>query len=161
MTRIGIISDTHIPKAALDLPRRVYEEFRNVDMIFHAGDFIEIGVLEKLRKIAPTHAVYGNMDMPDVKAALPQKEIVKVDGFKIGLMHGWGPPNRLVEVVSREFNRVDVIVYGHAHAAFCEKIKNTLFFNPGSPTDRIFATYHSFGILEIGEGIAGTIIRLE
>jgi len=158
--RIGVISDTHIPKAATDLPRAVYEEFKKVDMILHAGDLIEIGVLKKLKDIAPTHAVCGNMDMHDVKAELPQKDTIEVNGFKIGLMHGYGPPAKLLDVVSQEFCRVDVVVYGHAHVPFNEKIKKTLYFNPGSPTDRIFAAYNTYGILEIGESITGTIVRI-
>lgn len=161
MTRIGVISDTHIPKAAQDLPERVYREFASADMILHAGDLVEMSLLERLEKIAPTHAVFGNMDMADVKAALPQKDVIKVGGVKIGLIHGYGPATKVAEAVSKEFGRVDIIVFGHSHVALCQKIKNTLFFNPGSPTDRIFAACNSFGILEIGEkGIEGTIIRL-
>ena len=160
MVRIGVISDTHIPKAARDLPERIYAEFRNVDAILHAGDLVVTDVLRKLQNIAPTHAVCGNMDMPDVRGELPEKDIIKMKGFKIGLIHGYGPPSRLVESVAREFKRVDVIVFGHSHSPFSEKIKNTLFFNPGSPTDKIFAAYNSFGILEIGDEITGRIIRL-
>lgn len=160
MKRIGVISDTHIPKAAPDLPKKVCKAFQNVDMILHAGDFVEIGVLKKLQKIAPTRAVYGNMDMHDVKAALPQKDIITVDGLKIGLIHGYGPPARLIDTVSKEFQKVDAIVFGHSHLSVNEKVKNTLFFNPGSPTDKIFAAYNSFGILEIEKEITGNIIRL-
>ena len=160
MKRIGVISDTHIPKAAQDLPERVYREFRNVDMILHAGDLIEIDVLEKLQKIAPTHAVYGNMDMHEVRAVLPQKDTIEVGPFKIGLIHGYGPPAKLIEAVSQEFSRVDVIVFGHSHHPVNEKVKKTLFFNPGSPTDKIFAAYNSFGILEVGDQIKGRIIKI-
>jgi putative phosphoesterase len=160
MKRIGVISDTHIPKAALDLPGRVYEEFRNVDLILHAGDLIELAVLEKLKKLAPTRAVCGNMDMHEVKVALPEKEIIDVEKFKIGLTHGHGPPGNIVETVSNEFKRVDVIIFGHSHSALLRRIEKTLFFNPGSPTDRIFAPYKSFGILEVGEELEGRIIKL-
>ena len=160
MKRIGVLSDTHIPKAAQDLPEKVYRELRNVDMIFHAGDFVEISVLKKLQDIAPTHAVCGNMDPQEVRAALPQKDTITVLGFKIGLIHGYGPSGRITEAVRSEFNRVDAIVFGHSHSALSKEIKKILFFNPGSPTDRIFAAYNSFGILELGDRITGRIIRL-
>jgi len=160
MKRIGVISDTHIPMAAPDLPERVYREFQGVDMILHAGDLIEMSVLEKLREIAPTHAVSGNMDTHEVKEALPQKDTINVGGFKIGLMHGYGPPAKVVDVVSKEFSGMDVIVFGHSHTPFCERIKNTLFLNPGSPTDKIFAAYNAIGMLEVGEEIRGKIIKL-
>lgn len=160
MIRVGVISDTHIPKAASDLPQIVYDKFQNVDMILHAGDLVEYSVFEKLLKIAPTHAVSGNMDMDYVRASLPQKDIINAGGFKIGLIHGWGPPNRIQDVIAKEFGKVDVIVFGHSHSSFNEVIKGTLFFNPGSPTDKIFATQNSFGILEINSDIKGSIVRL-
>jgi len=161
MKRIGVISDTHIPKTAPDIPRVIYDEFRNLDLILHAGDLVEMQLLEKLQNIAPTHAVRGNMDTPEVRSALPEKDIIKVAGTRIGLIHGYGPPAKLIETVSKEFKRVDVIVFGHSHMPFCEKLKKTLFFNPGTPTDKIFATRNTFGILEVGEdGIRGRIIKL-
>ncbi|MBL7155731.1 MAG: metallophosphoesterase family protein [Candidatus Omnitrophica bacterium] len=160
MKRIGVVSDTHIPKTAPDMPEAVYEEFKNVDMILHAGDFVVIGLLEKLRALAPTRGVCGNMDTDEIRNVLPVKDIIKVDGFKIGLMHGYGSPTKLTSVLKDEFNKVDVIVFGHSHAPYNEKIKNTLFFNPGTPTDRIFAPYNTFGILEVGDEVKGRIIRI-
>ncbi|MGB2705670.1 MAG: metallophosphoesterase family protein [Candidatus Omnitrophota bacterium] len=160
MKRIGVISDTHIPKAALELPERVCEEFRNVEMILHAGDLVELDVLRELEKLAPTRAVYGNMDMTEVKEKLPPKDTIVIGGFKIGLIHGYGPPARIIDAVSKEFSRVDVIIFGHSHSPVNQRVKKTLFFNPGSPTDKIFAAYNSFGILEIGDEIQGMIIRL-
>ena len=161
MKRIGVISDTHIPKTAEDLPKAVYKEFQKVDMILHAGDLVEMRVLTELESIAPTTAVCGNMDMEDVKAALPQKRIIEVGGFKIGLIHGYGVPGNILETVSKEFNRVNVIVFGHSHSPLSKRIGKVLFFNPGSPTDRIFATRNTFGILEVGKEITGKIIDLQ
>jgi uncharacterized protein len=160
MKRIGVLSDTHIPKAASDLPEEVYRQFRNVDMILHAGDLVEISVLEKLESIAPTRAVSGNMDMDEVRGRLPLKDTIAVNGFKIGLIHGYGPPAKIIDIVSGEFTGVDVIIFGHSHTSYNQLVKKTLFFNPGSPTDKIFASYNSFGILEVGDGIVGRIIRL-
>ena len=160
MKKIGVISDTHIPKNSLDLPEVVYRALRGVDLIFHAGDLVELAILEKLKKIAPTHAVHGNMDMPKVKANLPEKDIIEVEGFKIGLIHGFGPPGRVSAMVMKEFRKVDVIVFGHTHYPFNEEIDGVLLFNPGSPTDTIFAPYKSYGILEVGKEIKGRIIRI-
>ncbi|MBN1353623.1 MAG: metallophosphoesterase family protein [Candidatus Omnitrophica bacterium] len=160
MKKIGVISDTHIPKAARDLPESVYREFKNVDMILHAGDLVELSVLEKLRSIAPTFAVSGNMDSHEVKAVLPHKDVIEVEGFKIGLIHGYGSASNLINTVSGEFGKVDAIVFGHSHSACSEKIKNKLYFNPGSPTDKIFSACNTLGILEVGAEITGKIIRL-
>ena len=159
--RIGVISDTHIPKAALDLPEAIYNDFVNVDLILHAGDLVEMNVLRKLQKLAPVKAVYGNMDLEEVRNALPEKEIIKIGKFKIGLVHGSGSPKGLIKAVKSEFaNGIDVIVYGHSHSPFNEKIGKTLFFNPGSPTDTVFAPYNSYGILEVNDEIQARIIRI-
>ena len=160
LIRVGVLSDTHIPKAALDLPEAVYKELKNIDLILHAGDLIEQSVLEKLEKIAPTHAVHGNMDTHELKSCLPQKDIIKINGFRIGLIHGYGPPTKLVGAISKEFTRVDAIVFGHSHTPVNEVIGKTLFFNPGTPTDKVFAAYNSFGILEIGDSITGRIVKI-
>jgi len=160
MKRIGIISDTHIPKTAQELPDAVTKAFASVDMILHAGDLVEKAVIAELEKMAPTHAVYGNMDIDEVKSSLPPKDIIEVGGFRIGLIHGYGAPSKLVESVSREFTKVDAIVFGHSHSAFNKKIKGVLLFNPGSPTDKIFTPYNTYGILEVGDGIEGRIIRI-
>ncbi len=160
MTRIGVLSDTHIPKAAPALPPALLEKFRKVDMILHAGDLTELAVVRELEKLAPVRAVCGNMDTGDAREHLPVKDIIRVGGFKIGLIHGYGAPAKIMDAVSREFKKVDVIIFGHSHSPVNQVIKKTLFFNPGSPTDKIFAAYNSFGILEIGDDIKGSIVRI-
>ena len=86
--KIGVISDTHISDAAESLPKEIMRAFKNVDMIIHAGDFIDSSVLDKLKSVCKDiKVVYGNMDTPEVKKNLPEKEIIKVGNFKIGLMH--------------------------------------------------------------------------
>ena len=155
------MSDTHMPRLAQDLPQAVYDEIAKCDMIFHAGDFVEKEVLDKLSSLRPTKAVYGNMDSPKLRSGLNQKEIIEVEGVKIGLIHGFGAPRDIVETVMGEFKDVNAIVFGHSHAAMNEVINGVLLFNPGSPTDTIFAASNSYGILEIkGDSIKGRIVRL-
>lgn len=159
--RIGVISDTHIPRAAPDIPKEVYNEFKKVDLILHAGDLLKLRVLDKLKKLAPVKAVYGNMDEREVRLNLPEKELVNINNnFKIGLIHGRGAPFNLINTVRNEFDKVDAIVFGHSHSPVNEVRDGILFFNPGSPTDKIFAPYNSFGILEVNQTIKGRIIRL-
>ena len=75
--KIGVISDTHIPRAAQKIPDEIYNAFRDADLILHAGDLLNISVLEELNKIAKTEAVYGNMDEPEVQRSLPMKRIIE------------------------------------------------------------------------------------
>ncbi len=161
--RIGVVSDTHIPRMAKDIPKAVYNGFKDVDMILHAGDLAEIKFLEKLRKLKKTVAVSGNMDSKEAAALLKPKEIIEAGGFRIGLIHGWGPPEGLPERILGEFKgeKVDCIVFGHSHHPINEIKDGILLFNPGSPTDKIFTPYNSYGILEIIDKITGKIIKLQ
>lgn len=160
--RIVVISDTHMPRTAEDLPACIYEEIKRSDMILHAGDFVDIDVLNKLRKLdKPLKAVCGNMDSQAIRNELKEKEIVEAGKFKIGLIHGYGAPAGLVETVASEFTGVDAIVFGHTHSPVNMTKDGVLFFNPGSPTDTVFAKANSFGILEItDDAIKGTIVKI-
>ncbi len=158
---IGVLSDTHIPSAAQKLPDAIFKAFKNVDMILHAGDITDISVLDELNKLAKIEAVWGNMDAAETQKKLPAKRIFEIEGFKIGLIHGHGSPFRIINTVKNEFpEKMDVIVFGHSHAPVNEVRDGTLFFNPGSPTDRIFAKYNSYGILRLNKKVKGEIIRL-
>lgn len=160
--RILVISDTHIPRVAQDLPAKLYDEMKRADMILHAGDLIDEDVLDKIKKVnKEVRAVYGNMDSPEVRRRLTSKETVQAGNFKIGLIHGFGAPKDILDTVRNEFNAVDVIVFGHTHIPLNIEKHGILFFNPGSPTDTIFAKENTYGILEVTDKkIAGTIVRL-
>jgi len=159
--KILVLSDTHIPRVAQDLPEPVCAEIKNADMILHAGDFVDIDVLETLKKLGKVHAVYGNMDSPEVRRILKDKEIVHAGKFRIGLIHGYGAPKDLMETVKTEFTNVDAIVFGHSHIAMNVIKDGILFFNPGSPTDTVFTSANTYGILEVTDKkIEGRIVTL-
>ncbi|HPM43690.1 MAG TPA: metallophosphoesterase family protein [Candidatus Omnitrophota bacterium] len=160
--RILVLSDTHIPRTSNDLPKKIYDEIRGADMIFHAGDFVEKGLYEKLSALKTIVAVHGNMDSSALQQQLKAKEVIAVEGVKIGLIHGFGPARDLIDTVRKEFKDVDAIVFGHSHSATNTVKDGVLFFNPGTATDRVFATTNTYGILEVdGKNIKGSIIQLE
>lgn len=160
--KIGVIADTHIPVNTSKIPGEIFKHFEGVDLILHAGDLVDLSVLGELEKIAPVEAVFGNMDRGKVRSSLEIKKIIKAGKFKIGLTHGAGPVQGIEERINTIFlkDKVDVIVYGHTHRPENKVRGGILFFNPGSPTDKVFAPYNSCGILEIGNEIKGKIIRL-
>jgi len=163
-TRIGVIADTHVPKQAQQLPEELLEQLGKVDFIIHAGDFEDLKTLEALQKINRVVAVSGNMDSKRVKDELPNREVLNVDHYKIGIIHGWGDPHTLPKRVLEEFEQdnVNCVIFGHSHQVCNQIINKVLAFNPGSPTDTIFAHFKSFGILETSpDGIKGEIIRLD
>lgn len=161
--KIGVISDTHIPDRADSIPKVVLEAFKGVDMIIHTGDLVELAVLDELKAVCKNvKAVYGNMDSHEVKSKLQEKDVIKINGHKIGITHGYGNPNNLVELLKKIFKNdgVDTIVFGHSHIPMNEKKGNILFFNPGSATDKIFSPYNSYGILEVADNVDGKIVRI-
>ena len=74
---IGLISDTHVPKRAFCIPKRVFDVFANVDFVIHAGDLVELAVIDELEQAAPVLAVHGNMDSFEVSNALPKLNSLK------------------------------------------------------------------------------------
>lgn len=158
--RIGVISDTHIPYRAKAIPPIVFDLFRGVDMILHAGDLVTLDVMTELEAIAPLYAVYGNVDPPEVVERLPKKREILVEGLRIGLVHGDGPGGSTPERALAAFTGVDCVVFGHSHTPMCQRAGQTLLFNPGSATDRRREPQHSVGILTVAGGkIDGEIIR--
>jgi putative phosphoesterase len=99
------------------------------------------------------------MDPQDIQKAFPRKRVVELEGFKIGLIHGAGPPFGIESRIRGEFDEVGAIVYGHSHAPANHQVKNIYFFNPGSPT-RSFIHRPTLGILHLGEKIEGEIIKI-
>ena len=132
---VGLISDTHIPKRALTLPQKVFEVFDKVDYIIHAGDLVELAVVDELEQLAPVLAVHGNMDGTQIAGALPRLNSLRVFDWRIGVMHdpdiAFGF-NRIRELVKE--NGFNVFIYGHTHVADIKWEGKTLYVNPGSPT---------------------------
>ncbi|MGV8059626.1 MAG: metallophosphoesterase family protein [Smithellaceae bacterium] len=156
--KIGVISDTHLSGYDERLKKIVNEHFGDVDIIIHAGDLVDLRVLEIFAG-KEVKAVCGNMDYPSVKEKLPDRLLFEIKGLKFGVVHGWGAPDGIEERILAKTGNLDCIVYGHTHKPACHKNDGVLFFNPGSPTDKRFAAYRSIGILEIDKGIAGRIIN--
>lgn len=161
--KIVVLSDTHIPQAAEELPAKIYDELKSADLLLHAGDITSLIFLKNLQKLAKDiRAVYGNMDDLSLRKILPKKEVIKVNGFTIGLVHGWGSPSGLVDLVEKEFQekKPDIIIFGHSHQPLCLNKNGILFFNPGSPTDKVFSGANSYGIISINDSIDAKIVTL-
>jgi putative phosphoesterase len=128
-TEIGIISDTHN-----HLPKEIKKFFNGVDLIFHAGDIGDAPILQQLHNIAPTQAIYGNMDLYTLSSVLPAQISLKIEDFQILMQHNIG---NLFNFFWKLHNKnlkpfPDIIIFGHTHRAVFENIEGTLFINPGS-----------------------------
>lgn len=164
--KIVVISDTHIPNKAKDLPKTVWDEFNTSGVCIHAGDWVSKSFYMRLVEKIEVHGVHGNMDNLDLMEMLPKKKIVDLYGVRIGITHGCGAPASIIDYVNNVFknerNTLDIIIFGHTHNPLNKTINGILYFNPGSLTDKVFAPYNSFGIIEIGKDkkINAKIIRI-
>jgi len=157
--RIGVISDTHLNGVS---PRliEIYEEyFSELDMIIHAGDLVSMEVADFLSQ-KPIHVVQGNMDTVEIRERFPQKKVIEVSCFRLGLIHGWGSPFGIEKRIRSGFDDVHAIIYGHSHRQANHTDEGVLFFNPGTAMGFSVSGSNSVGILDVGERIEGTIIPL-
>ncbi len=161
--KIIVLSDTHMPTASTKLPHRVTQELKNADLCIHAGDFTAKTVLEDLKKYCPVTCVHGNMDDDSIKRECPETTTTIIENVKIGIFHGHGSSDKILDHIKNTFQeKMHIYIYGHTHKALALHRDGSLFFNPGSPTDHIFAEYNSYGILEISNGtISQKIIHIE
>ena len=166
--RIGLISDTHIPRDAKMLPPHVAEAFRGVDLILHAGDIYDQTVLDELETIAPVLAARGNGDgdsPPDRR--VERSHTFDVAGVSLGITHGLVYPGSAEDcgrAMQRQFGRrVDIIVVGDTHVAMAEMFDGIHIVNPGSPTlPRNRYELGTVGLLEITGGtVDARIVRLD
>ncbi len=158
--KVGVLSDTHIPSTVRALPSVLYDIFKNVDLIIHCGDIVELSVLDELRAIAPVEAVAGNMDDVEVHHSLPDKKVLTLGRFRTGIIHGKYKIDIQQEMIRKQFNDVDLIVYGHSHTPFWGKVEGVYLLNPGSPTDKRYAPYNSVAIIHADEELNAEIIRI-
>ena len=176
--RIGLISDTHIPEACEHLPPPVFEAFRGVDLVMHAGDIYVNRVLDELSAIAPVIAAIGNGDegldghrhklAPDDR--VKDAHLLDIEGVRIGLAHALPTPDETSERVFQNAmtehfgGPVDVLVMGHSHLAGVVRFGGTLVVNPGSATlpRNLVDVPGTVAILEIATGgaVSAEIIRL-
>lgn len=162
MMTIGVVADTH----SQDLPQQLVHDFQQVDLIIHAGDFSSMEEVNFFKGLGNVRAVFGNMDDISVRSVYPERDIFDCEGVRIGLFHGRGAAQAVLKSVQEEFKQekeaLDIIIFGHSHHPFNEMINDILFFNPGSPNDRICAPYCSYGLLEIrNKKVKAKIIKIK
>lgn len=119
------------------------ELLERADRILHAGDFVTLAVLEELRAYAPVEGVLGNMDEAALRAELPERLVIELEGVRVGMVHDAGPRAGRAERLKASFPDCAAIVYGHTHAPEITRVGGVWILNPGSPTERRRAPSHS------------------
>lgn len=147
--RLGVISDTH----GLLRPQ-VFDVFKEVDHILHAGDVGPAEILTELEAIAPVTAVYGNTDGWDLRARLPQVASIRLDGFDIVVTHGDQLGSPTPEKLNKAFPEAEIILFGHTHRPLLTLVDVVVtVMNPGGAGPQRFDLPPSVGIMELEAGI--------
>ena len=160
MIKAGILSDTHLTKVTGKLLQRIDQCFADCDVIIHAGDLVDISLLDVFEG-RPLHAVHGNCCTRKTLAGLPNQHTFQLGKFTIGLTHGNGLGNDIESGLLDIFSEADCMIYGHTHQAVCHWIAGKLIINPGA--FQMVSRYGvpcSYAILEAGEQLKGSIHEL-
>jgi putative phosphoesterase len=136
--RLLLISDTHVPKRARALPDQVWAAAGEADVVFHAGDWVAVELLDELERRGPRLiGVYGNNDGDDLRQRLPESVTVLLDGVRFSMIHETGAAKGREERCEALFPDSDVVIFGHSHIPWDTTSAGGLrLLNPGSPTDR-------------------------
>ncbi len=160
MIKAGILSDTHLTKIDNNFLQCVEQCFADCETIIHAGDFVDISLLEAFQgKVV--HAVHGNCCTRSTLAALPSQKTFQLGDFIIGVTHGNGLGHDIESALWDLFPETDCMIYGHTHQAVCHQIAGKLIINPGA--FQMISRYGvpcSYAILEAGEQLKGSIHEL-
>lgn len=132
--RVAVISDTHMNQPSgwfISFYERVLAD---ADAVLHCGDIVGFEVWSFLMQHPRFHAARGNCDFdPRLFDELEDRVCLTLDGFTVGLCHGWGSrsgvPMRVAEAFGPEY---DLVCFGHTHARYFSDEHGVLLLNPGS-----------------------------
>ncbi|MFD9324936.1 metallophosphoesterase family protein [Streptomyces sp. NPDC060065] len=152
--RLLLMSDTHLPKRARELPAPLLAELPLADIVIHAGDWVDIETLDLLEsRSARLIGVHGNNDGPDLRARLPEVAHAELGGLRFGVVHETGVAEGRERRCAVRFPDLDVLVFGHSHIPWDTTTDTGLrLLNPGSPTDRRRQPHCTYMTAQVTDG---------
>ncbi len=158
--RLLLIADTHVPRRARDLPAQVWDEVAKADVVVHAGDWVALELLDELEsRAARLVACWGNNDGPELRARLPERADVVLEGLRFTVVHEAGAANGREVRMSRLYPDSNVLVFGHSHIPWDTTTKTGLrLLNPGSPTDRRRQPFCSYMTTRVDNGAFADVV---
>jgi putative phosphoesterase len=158
--RLLLISDTHLPARAKKLPDAVWAAVDEADVVIHAGDWVNVELLDELTERAERLiGCWGNNDGPLLRARLPEVARVTLDGLSVAVVHETGAAKGREERCERAYPDADLLVFGHSHIPWDTTSPRGLrLLNPGSPTDRRRQPYCTFQTAVIESGLLKEVV---
>jgi uncharacterized protein len=131
MKRIGLLSDTH---GYLD--DRILTFLSECDEIWHAGDIGNVETAQKLFRLKPFKAVYGNIDGPDLRQVYPVRLRFVCEEVDVLMVHIGGYPGHYSAEIRKEITTSSpkLFISGHSHIlkVIYDKRYQLLHINPGA-----------------------------
>jgi len=152
--KLLVFSDTHHHTTAM--LNQIQDE--KPDVIIHLGDCLEDA--DDIRSVFPeitTYSIRGNCDF----GARGVDDLdFKLGGFRFYITHGhrYHVKQGLYLLESEgETRKVDVVLFGHTHIPYMEKVGPTLFLNPGSSSG---LGWFRFARITLGDKIEAELCKL-
>lgn len=131
MKKIGLLSDTH---GYLD--PKIFDYFKDVDEVWHAGDIGSLEVIDELRKFKPFRGVFGNIDDYQIRKEVPEFNRFWIEDVEVLITHIAGRPGKYANPAYEELEKKapQLFVCGHSHILLVQHDKryNMLWMNPGA-----------------------------
>jgi putative phosphoesterase len=128
---VVVVGDTH---GHYEKIQQEIQSLPHVDLLLHTGDHQRDGLALARKLKLKGHAVTGNCD----RGSDGVKELaLELEGHRILLTHGH------LQKVKQTMNnlyykarqdRIDIVLFGHTHVPYLEKVDGIWFMNPGSLT---------------------------
>ena len=150
--KIGLLSDTHT-----FLDEKIFEYFKDVDQIWHAGDIGNDELADQLEAFKPLRAVYGNIDGGKLRIRYPEDQIFSVEGVSVWMTHIGGYPPRYTTRVKTAIMKYNpkLFICGHSHILKImpdAKRPGSLCINPGAAGKHGFHIEKTIVRFELTEG---------
>ena len=157
--RLLLLADTHVPRRARDLPARVWDEVDRADVVVHAGDWVDLSLLDALEgRARRLLGCYGNNDGPPLRARLPEVARATLAGLRFAVVHETGSSAGRDVRMAAAYGDVDVLVFGHSHIPWDTTAASGLrLLNPGSPTDRRRQPHCTYMTADVADGVLGPV----
>ena len=159
MTRVGVFSDSHGDRDALD---RLLGMMGHIDAACFLGDVASdaMHLREKLARLPHEPVLYAVRGNNDLASMLPDDLLIELGGKRVYMEHGHMCP-RLMTLAYRAKDRgAEIALFGHTHEPLCEYAYGVLLLNPGSAGNRCRGGRARASVLEIGERLRVTDVCL-
>lgn len=132
-----------------------------MDMVIHAGDYKSPKVIQVIENQTRFAGVWGNNDGDSIKSKVKEKEILKINGYAIGIFHGHGENKSTIDRAYEVFkdDKVDIIIFGHSHQPIIKTMNRVLMLNPGSPTSKRKERWYSYITLQLEKDYVNATIN--